>query len=140
MARLLGVEAFSATLSGAKLIAGDQVLIVRDAGEARRGGLKPLALEPGQTGVWDGRFEITAGPAPLTVRVLSGRAKALPKDQQARLRSLDAAARPALPILDLGDGRLTCPILAEPAPARVRPLIAARLRAACGVILKEPAT
>jgi len=59
--RLQGDEAFVATLAGARIEAepGD-VRFLREPGEAARGGLAPLRLRAGETGVWDGRFEVTA--------------------------------------------------------------------------------
>jgi tRNA(Ile)-lysidine synthase len=59
--RLVAAEPFVATLAGARVEAGrDQVRFLREAGEAARGGLAPITLKAGETGVWDGRFEITA--------------------------------------------------------------------------------
>jgi tRNA(Ile)-lysidine synthase len=60
-ARLAGAELFVASLAGARVEAGAlHVHFLREAGEAARGGLAPIALKAGETGVWDGRFEITA--------------------------------------------------------------------------------
>ena len=130
----------TATLVGAKIIADSrQILIVRNAGEAARGGLAPLTLAPGETGIWDGRFEITAGAVPVTIEPLAGHAKTLTAKPRGRLRSIPAAARGALPThVDPAAGR-TCPILAQSPLLRVRSLVAARFAAACGVISKEPA-
>jgi tRNA(Ile)-lysidine synthase len=59
--RLAGEDAFVASLAGARIEAGGAgVRFRREAGEAARGGLAPLSLRAGETGVWDGRFEITA--------------------------------------------------------------------------------
>jgi tRNA(Ile)-lysidine synthase len=138
--RLLGGDAFTATLGGAKIIAGDRILIVRDAGEARRGGLAPLVLEPHATGVWDGRFVATAGDRPVIVRALAGRAKTLPDKALREVRRLDAARRPALPLVECDLRALTCPILAETRHVEMKPLVPARFLAACGTILKEAAT
>lgn len=60
-ARLAGTTVFVASLAGARIEAGpDHVRFLREVGEAARGGLAPLSLKAGETGVWDGRFEITA--------------------------------------------------------------------------------
>lgn len=60
-ARLTAAEPFVATLAGARIEAdAGQVRFQREAGEAARGGLRPLPLKAGETGVWDGRFEMTA--------------------------------------------------------------------------------
>jgi tRNA(Ile)-lysidine synthase len=59
--RLTEPAPFVATLAGARVEAGpDHVRFQREPGEAARGGLAPLSLRAGETGVWDGRFEITA--------------------------------------------------------------------------------
>jgi tRNA(Ile)-lysidine synthase len=59
--RLADAEPFVATLAGARIEADDgRVRFLREPGEAARGGLAPITLQAGQTGVWDGRFEITA--------------------------------------------------------------------------------
>lgn len=60
-ARLIDAAPFVATLAGARVEAGVQeVRFLREPGEAARGGLAPIHLKAGETGVWDGRFEITA--------------------------------------------------------------------------------
>ena len=130
----------TATLVGAKLIAhGDQVLVVRNAGEAARGGLAPLHLESGETAVWDGRFEFTAGPAPVIIEPLAGHARALAAPARVALKPLAAAVRAALPSYVDPDGRRICPILAHDPSVRVRSLVADRFAAATGMISKEPA-
>ncbi len=59
--RLLADGPVVATLAGARIEAkAATVRFQREAGEAARGGLAPLALKAGETGIWDGRFEITA--------------------------------------------------------------------------------
>jgi tRNA(Ile)-lysidine synthase len=59
--RLTGAETFTASLAGARIAAdGTNVTFRREPGEAARGGLAPLSLAAGETGVWDGRFEIVA--------------------------------------------------------------------------------
>jgi tRNA(Ile)-lysidine synthase len=59
--RLTEPAPFVATLAGARVEAGAQeVRFLREPGEAARGGLAPIRLKAGETGVWDGRFEITA--------------------------------------------------------------------------------
>jgi tRNA(Ile)-lysidine synthase len=144
--RLLGPDAVSTTLSGAKISADGDVLFTRNAGEASRGGLSPLRLGAGEAGVWDGRFEIVAGAAAITVSPLAGQAARLDRAGREALKALPAQVRPGLPaIFAVDDGRTTCPILAGPGLAGtgsngVKPLVAARFLAACGVILKEPAT
>ena len=115
------------------------MLVVRDAGEAARGGLAPIELPAGRPVVWDGRFELTADRVDLTARPLAGLAARLAPAQRRALLAVPAPARPALPALVDGDGRVTCPILAG-GGARAADLVHARMRAACGAISKEPAT
>lgn len=146
VARLRSGEAFTATLAGARIEAeADSVRFLRDAGESKRGGLGDLALAAGQTGVWDGRFEIVAGTSPVTVRALKGLAADLPEPQRKALRSVSPASRPALPVLALPSGEVTCPVLGGPAFAgdpdvRIRALVLDRFRAATGLIDQECVT
>ena len=71
--RIPAGEVFTATLAGARVEAAETVLICRDAGEIARGGLARLDLAPRETGVWDGRWEITAGDVPVTVTPLTAK-------------------------------------------------------------------
>lgn len=147
--RLRSGEAFTATLAGARVEArgeeGAEVLICRDAGESARGGLAPLDLAPGETGVWDGRWEVTADEAPLTVMALKGRASSLSAEQRARLAEAPVAARPSLPLL-LRHGAapalapLDGPDLAVEGGGRARPLILDRFKAAIGLYDQESVT
>jgi tRNA(Ile)-lysidine synthase len=139
-ARLAASPDVRSTLCGAKIASTDgRVLIARNAGEVARGGLAPLALPPGVPVVWDGRFELTAAERGLTVRPLAGLATQLDPAQRAVLFALPPQARPGLPAVVDAEGRVTCPILAGGAVV-AHDLVQARMRAACGVISKEPAT
>jgi tRNA(Ile)-lysidine synthase len=146
VARLRSGESFTATLAGARIEAnGDRVRVCRDAGETARGGLAVLTLSPGETGVWDGRYEITAGAAAITVRSLKGLAAGLPRDQREALKAVPAAARPALPAVVDQAGAATCPVLVGPSLAMtniecVGPLFLDRFRAATGFIDQECVT
>lgn len=138
-------ETFAATLAGARIEAGQDVLVCRDAGETARGGLAPLSLSPGETGVWDGRWEITAGDAPLTVAALKGQAAALSPAQRARLPAMPASARPALPLLRAEGTEPRCPALDGPEFAvdgegRARLLVLGRFQAAIGLHDQESVT
>jgi tRNA(Ile)-lysidine synthase len=137
-ARLRGSEPVVASLAGARVTAEpEMVQITREAGERRRAGLQPLALAPGETMVWDGRFEVTAGPPGLAVQPLAGLTRRLPPDQQRTLTGIPASARPALPAVVDGSGAATSPVLGA-APATARCLIGDRLRAAAGLVQREP--
>jgi len=133
--RLQSAETFTATLSGARVEAGaETVLVARDAGEAARGGLAPLPLSPGVPAVWDGRFEITTDEPGWTVLPLKGLFAQLGHADRRVVLALPAAVRPGLPVLAREGG-------AGPVPAwraaRVESLAARRLAAACGVIAHE---
>ena len=109
-ARLLTDASFTASLAGARIEADPhQVCFRREAGEAARGGLAPLRLAEGATGVWDGRFEVSAREA------------------------VEVRARPGLvlPVVARDDGGFE--------DLDARPLAYDRLRAACGLIDREPA-
>ena len=101
--------------------------------------MAPIALAPGEPVVWDGRFELTADTAGLTVRPLAGLATKLDPAERAVLFALPSQARPGLPAIVDAKGRVTCPILAG-GPVVARELVQARMNAACDVISKEPAT
>lgn len=137
--RLCGSDPVAATLCGAKVLAGTEVLIVRNAGEAARGGLRAVPLTPREVALWDGRFELETEAEGLTVAPLRGHASRLSASERAQLARLPAAARPALPVI-LGGPAPTCPILAaETSPVRFRALAASRFLAACGAIAQEKA-
>lgn len=146
VARLRSGEVFTATLAGARIEArGDAVRFHRDAGESARGGLADLTLAPGETGVWDGRYAVTAGAAPVTVRALKGLAARLSKAERTALGAAPAAARPALPALVSATGVVICPILGGPAfaaadGARTRALFLDRFKAATGFFDQECVT
>jgi tRNA(Ile)-lysidine synthase len=133
-ARLSGEEGFTATLAGARVQADETVTIGRDAGERARGGLRPVAVEPGRPAVWDGRFEVTSA-SQGTVQALGGLAARLPEAQRAALKAAPGWLRPALPAFVEPEGEVSCPVTGG--PARACSLVAERLLAACGVITRE---
>ncbi|HEV7385657.1 MAG TPA: tRNA lysidine(34) synthetase TilS [Phenylobacterium sp.] len=107
-ARLTGDLAFTASLAGARIEAdAEQVRFRREPGEAARGGLAPLRLQAGETGVWDGRFEITAEAA----------------------IEVGAASGGALPVAVAADGSVQS--------IEMTSLILDRLLAACGAMERE---
>lgn len=100
LARLRAGERFVATLAGARIEASAaSISLCREAGEAARGGLAPLALPIGQPAVWDGRYEFTARDEGLSVEALRGQAARLAPPDAARLRTFPAPVRPSLPVL-----------------------------------------
>ena len=129
----------AATLAGARVRAHATLIrIAREAGEAARGGLAPVAVQPGRAAIWDGRFEIEA-ERPVTVRATAGLAARLPPAQRRRLLALPAGERGALPVVTDSDGRMESPVLGAVAGVRVTPLAAERLRAASGLVTRERA-
>ena len=136
--RIAGPAAFVATLAGARIEASeDQVHILREPGEAARGGLAPLRLTGLQPAVWDGRFEIRTD-RPITVRPLAGLTRSLSPQARAALGATRPGARPGLPVAIDADGTIACSTLAPVAGIAMRPLALERLQAACGLVTREP--
>lgn len=131
--RVRGEDDFTATLAGARIVAGGRhVEIFREAGEAARGGLAPLSLQPGLPAIWDGRFELTSDH-PVEVTALRGHSRRLSAEQARALAALPAAARPALPLTGAGS-----PLLGALEGITCTALSHQRLLAACGVMDREP--
>ena len=134
--RLAQGEAFAVTLAGARIEAGDaQVAFTRAAPRGGPAAAAPLA--PGETLVWDGRFEIAASVSGLAVAALTGHAASLRPGDRAALRAVPAAARPGLPVLVDAGGAPHLPAPFGGGPGRARDVAAARLHAACGAIGTE---
>ena len=136
LTRLTAGERFAATLTGARIIAADEVRVIRDLG---RSNPPPEPLPQGRAVVWDGRFEIIAHRPGLAVRPLGGLMSRLEKASRPGLRAFPSSARPTLPAITDADGNVTCPILAQGAWSSARTLVGDRLEAACGRITREPA-
>lgn len=130
---------FVATLAGARVSADEtDVLITREPGEAKRGGLGALDLEVGRTIVWDGRFEVTCERPTLTMRALAGLAARLPPEQRRRLTDHPACGRGGLPVVVDADGGVASPVLGETPGVTVTSLVGSRLAAAIGLVTREP--
>lgn len=128
--RLAGTDGFTATLAGARIEADDRAVhILREAGEAARGGLAALSLAAGETGVWDGRFEIAAD-RPMEVHAAAGLRSRLSNEDQTTLAALPARARDVMPVTVDAAGR--------PRLAVATSLTRDRLLAACGAVEREP--
>jgi tRNA(Ile)-lysidine synthase len=133
---LRGGAPLVATLGGARIEAdAGAIRWLREAGEIARSGSVDLTLQPGETGVWDGRFEIAA-TRPLVVRALAGHAARLSPAARAAVATWPAAARGGLPAI-VGDN-VACPVVEAVDGVSLRSLALERLRAACGVIEREP--
>ena len=132
--RLKGGEWFAATLCSARIAAGETVILTREAG---RRGLPSLPLPAGRPLVWDGRYELETSEEGLTAKGLAGLAAKLPVEQKAKLRRIDARARGALPLIQSGDGTVSCPVLAGDNGVRARSLVRGRFLSTYGTILSE---
>ncbi|WP_425988839.1 tRNA lysidine(34) synthetase TilS [Brevundimonas sp. TWP2-3-2] len=98
--RLNAGEDFTATLVGARIEAlGGTVIVGREAGEMRRRPVAEIALHPGVSVVWDGRYEITGREPGWTAAAALGRLNALSKADRAIVNAVPAWARAALPVL-----------------------------------------
>jgi tRNA(Ile)-lysidine synthase len=140
VAAVLDAAPLSATLAGARIIGEETLLVVRDAGEAGRGGLAPMSLRAGERAVWDGRFEVVGTRDAVTVRALAGWAARLSPAERRALGRLPAPVRPGLPIFLDDGGTPQAAILSDLTGVSMRSLVADRFLAACGAISKEPAT
>ncbi len=139
MARIRTPEVFATTLAGARIEADAQgVMILREAGEAARGGLAEQALIPGAAQVWDGRFEIRTTRPDLRVRALAGLASRLEPGARKALTALPPSLRPTLPAVTDAEGQVRCPALLPMDDVEICSLIASRLEAAAGLIEREP--
>jgi tRNA(Ile)-lysidine synthase len=133
---LRGAAPVIATLAGARIEANEQdITWRREPGEMRRTAVTSLSLASSTTGVWDGRFEVRSD-RPITLSALSGQARRLPPAQARDLARLPAGARGALPLITAPE--IACPVLAEVEGVTLRSLALARLRAACGLVEREP--
>jgi tRNA(Ile)-lysidine synthase len=140
IAALRSDRPLAATLAGARLSAdGARLVIAREVADARAGRPREMTIRAGETGVWDGRYQIRAGRQDLTVAPLVGRLARLPRDQRRRVRGLHPLARPALPVFVSADGTVSCPTLGDGPLAGVECLVKARLAAACGEVDHESA-
>lgn len=133
---LRGEAAVVATLAGARIEAdGQEVAWRREPGELRRSAAGPLHLQGGAKAVWDGRFEVCSD-RPITLAALAGHARRLPPDQARVLAHLAAGARGALPLITAPT--VACPVLSDVEGVTLRSLSLTRLRAACGLVEREP--
>ena len=133
--RLSGDGAVHATLAGALILAdGARILWTRSPGEARRSGVVDLVLEAGETGVFDGRFEILAD-RPARVSLLAGRMSRLEPLARGALAAAPAPCRGALAAVVSEEA---VQLAGTPGSGvRLRPLARARLVAACGGVATE---
>ena len=117
--RLLGEHGRASTLGGCRVVpqGGSRVLVCREPAAASQ----TLALEPGESALWDRRFVValarSAGPGRFTVRRLGtdglaqARAQARTAGVALETARIPPPARPALPALFDLDGPLAAPHL-----------------------------
>lgn len=104
-ARLQSGEDFTATLSGCRIEARDDTVVIgREPGEGRRRSkanplMEPLRLVPGVPTVWDGRVEVTQDEPGWSLYSAGGHLNRLADADRTRLAVLPAWARPAVPVL-----------------------------------------
>lgn len=123
---LAGDAPVNATLAGARIAAGEAIVVCREAGDISRRG-----TAAGDVLVWDGRYAFEKPPG--AVAPAAGlRARLSPADHRA-LKRLEPAARGAAPVR-IGALR---PILATHGPEAAEWLVPARFAAACGAISHE---
>lgn len=138
LASRLQAGVVAATLGGARITReGEQLHVVREAGDARSRACAPLALPAHETVVWDGRFEVTARGPTLTVAPLAGRSARLDPAARRRLVEVPSFVRPSLPALIDAKGAVACPTLDEDPRLEIRNLVPGRLAGACGKIVHE---
>ena len=126
---LRGEAAVSSTLVGCQIMADrDKIRWVRPVGEISRSGSADLSLGPRETGVWDGRYEVTAG-SEIRVGPLAGHRSDLAPAQRTWLARVPAKARGSLPWHS-----------PQSADVQIRSLVLARFQAAAGLVHREPLT
>ena len=132
--RVRAGEGFTATLAGARIEAGEQILVCRDPGRLAAGA---APLPPGVPVIFDGRFELIVHQGGLRVQPLGGLLSRLEKRSRSWLGAFSPSARRTLPAVVEPDGMVSCPILAQNPWGSARCLVGARLEAACGRIARE---
>jgi tRNA(Ile)-lysidine synthase len=135
LGRLRSPASSTATLGGARVEGtSDQVAFGREPG---RGGLADVALT-GRPVIWDGRFEFDLPGVEGRLTALRGLTSHLPREQRRALAVVPVSARGVLPARVALDGAVSSPVLELQSDGSVRPLVADRLQAALGGVVREP--
>ena len=133
--QIAGPDPFTATLAGARIEADPQaVMILREAGEAARGGLAEIALCASAPTLWDGRFVVTTTGSGERIGALAGRMGRLSRLDRRLVQALVPAARRSLPVVIDADDQVHL----QPEGVEVRSLVQARFEAAAGLVTREP--
>ncbi|MEG1453665.1 tRNA lysidine(34) synthetase TilS [Brevundimonas sp.] len=128
-ARLAAGEDGVAVLSGTRIeMQGDDLTLMREAGEQKRDGLEPQILHANRLTVWDGRFEVRVSGPDWAIMPAKGRLNRLDEKHRRDLVSLPPAARSSLPVFHniKQDQYVPAWIVAE-----VRCLVGPRFRVNC---------
>ncbi|MGH7022833.1 MAG: tRNA lysidine(34) synthetase TilS [Caulobacteraceae bacterium] len=136
--RLSSGEAVDATLGGARVVrAGQFIHLARETRDRRGRRCEAVTLPANETIVWDGRFEVRALAAGLTLAQLAGHAAKLGADVRKRLAAFHPVIRAAMPALIDASGHVACPTIAPDPRIEIRNLIPARMAGASGAIAAE---
>ncbi|WP_140983982.1 tRNA lysidine(34) synthetase TilS [Asticcacaulis tiandongensis] len=93
------LDSLNHSLCGARVWRlSDQVIFGRNSGEFARNPLPPVTLRAGETVIWDGRFEITAGGIDGDIMPLKGQMRHLAAQDVQALKALPAALRAGVPV------------------------------------------
>lgn len=134
-ARLAAGEDGVAVLSGTRIeMQGDDLTLMREAGEQRRAGLELQILQMDRPMVWDGRFSVRIAEPDWTIMTAKGRLNRLAEKHRRDLSNLSPAARSSLPILH---NIKTDQYVPAWSMAEVRCLVAPRFLANCLVDADE---
>ncbi|MCG9917602.1 MAG: tRNA lysidine(34) synthetase TilS [Phenylobacterium sp.] len=133
--QVAGPDPFTATLAGARIEADSQAItILREAGEAARGGLGEIALCASAPTLWDGRFVVTTTGSGERIGALAGRMGRLSSLDRRLVQALVPAARRALPVVINANDQ----VCLQPERGEIRSLVQARFEAAAGLVTREP--
>lgn len=89
-----------AVLSGTRIeMQGDELTLMREAGEQMRDGLEPQILQANTPVVWDGRFSVRVNAPDWQILPAKGRLNRLHEKHRRGLSILPPAARASLPVL-----------------------------------------
>lgn len=128
------VDTLNHSLCGARVwMLSGQVIFGRNSGEYARKPLPPVVLRAGETVIWDGRFEITAGRIDGEILPLKDHMRHLAAQDVQTIRALPAALRAGVPVWRDVSGVLHL----SPAGGEVKSLVHRRFCAHAGLWRNE---